>query len=210
MTVPEGRIGAVLSFHDDLLADAESLDQHELNGWGTLEGQTARFNALIRAANYRGGSVVDFGCGTGALLPYLESLGYPFTYLGLDMNPAMLPTTLPATLSAPRSGGFRVIAADTVDFPPADHVFASGIFQFADRADPFYYRRLAGQLFGRCRVALSVNFLSALRDRSAKDPEELYLLPAEAVGLASSLSGRWLLDHSYHPDRGDMTLSIHV
>lgn len=201
MQTPEmtGRIGAVLSFHAELLASADSLGQHELNGWGTPEGQTARFNALARAANYRGGSVVDYGCGTGAMLPYLESLGYPFTYLGLDMNPAILGSN---------AGSFHLIAPDTVDFPTADYVFASGLFQFADRAEPLYYRRLVSQLFGRCRVALSVNFLSGLRDESFKDPDELYLLPADAVSLASSLSGKWLLDHSYHPDRGDMTLSI--
>jgi SAM-dependent methyltransferase len=200
------RIGAVLSFHAGLLAEAESLDQHELNGWGTHEGQAARFDALTRAANYRGGSVVDFGCGTGALKRHLDTLGHPFTYLGLDLNPKML--ELARSLN--EGGDFRRIAPDSVDFPPADYVFASGVFQFADPAEPLYYRRLVEALFRRSRVAMAANFLSALRDDDARDPEELYLLPDDAVDLASSLSGRWLLDHSYHPDRGDLTLSIHA
>lgn len=187
------RIGAITAFHRQLAADGEGPD-----GWGSVEGRTARFDALVRAANYRGGSVVDYGCGTGALRAHLAALGYPFTYLGLDMNPAALP----------HGAQFRPIEPDAVDFPEVDYVFASGVFQFADGDDPHYYRRLVGSFFRRCRVAVAVNFLSALRDDAARDPEELYLSPADAVDLATSLCGRWVLDHSYHPDRGDLTLGI--
>jgi SAM-dependent methyltransferase len=192
------RIAAITAFHDQLAADARP-EGYWLDGWGSADGQRARFDALLRSANYRGGSVVDFGCGTGALREHLAGLGYPFTYLGLDMNADLLPVT----------NEFRLIDFDSVDFPPADYVFASGIFQFADDADPLYYRRLVGSLFERCGIALSVNFLSALRDEAEKDPEELYLTPGEAADLAASLSGRWVLDHSYHPARGDLTLSVH-
>jgi SAM-dependent methyltransferase len=192
------RIAAITAFHDQLAADARP-EGYWLDGWGSADGQRTRFDALLRSARYRGGSVADFGCGTGALREHLAGLGYPFTYLGLDMNADLLPAT----------GEFRLIDFDSVDFPPADYVFASGIFQFADDADPLYYRRLVGSLFERCAIALSVNFLSALRDEAEKDPEELYLTPGEAADLAASLSGRWMLDHSYHPARGDLTLSVH-
>jgi SAM-dependent methyltransferase len=199
------RVDAIRGFHDELLASrqgslASGQDGFWLDGWGSAEGQHARFDALLRSANYHGGSVVDFGCGTGALRAFLAGRGYPFTYLGLDMNPHLLPV----------SGEFRLIDFDAVDFPPADYVFASGVFQFADEGDPLYYRRLVGALFERCSIALSVNFLSAMRDEGEKDPEELYLTPGEAVELAASLSGRWVLDHSYHPARGDLTVSVHA
>lgn len=189
------RIAAITSFHRQLVASRDA-EAYWLDGWGSTEGQRVRFAALVRAADYRGGSVVDYGCGTGALRGYLASLGFPFTYLGLDMNADLIPA------------GANVIEADSVDFPPADYVFASGVFQFADRDEPLYYRRLVGSLFQRCRVAVAVNFLSALRDEAARDPEELYVTPSEAADVASSLSGRWVLDHSYHPDRGDLTVGI--
>jgi SAM-dependent methyltransferase len=200
------RIAAIRSFHEQLSADAPPPDRYWLDGWGSAEGQRVRFDALVRAANYRGGSVVDFGCGTGALREHLAGLGYPFTYLGLDMNPDLLRAARRLT----RNGEFRRIDFDSVDFPPAEYVFASGVFQFADRADPLYYRRLVGSLFERCGTALSVNFLSAMREETEKDPEELYLTPGDAVDLATSLSGRWVLDHSYHPARGDLTIAIHA
>jgi SAM-dependent methyltransferase len=200
------RLAAITSFHDELLAERATHDEYWLNGWGSAEGQHARFAALARATNYRGGSVVDFGCGTGALYRFLATLGYPFTYLGLDLNEPILEIARTS-----RAGGeFRLIEADAVDFPPADYVFASGVFQFFDAADPHYYRELVAALFERCRVALGVNFLSAMRDDAAKDPDELYVLPAEAIDLAASLSGNWMLDHSYHPDKGDMTLGVHA
>ena len=198
------RIGAITSFHDGLWAGRGTNGEYWLNGWGSAEGQRTRFGALARAADYRGGSVVDFGCGTGALLPYLATLGHPFTYLGLDLDERLLKIA-----RTTHSGGeFRSVELDAVDFPPADYVFASGIFQFADPAEPHYYRTLVASLFSRCRIAVAVNFLSAMRDPAARDPEELYVTPAEAAGLASSLSGKWVLDHSYHPDRGDMTLGV--
>ena len=34
-------------------------------------------------------------------------------------------------------------------------------------------------------------------------------LPASRRDLASSLSDRWVLDHSYHPARGDLTIGVH-
>lgn len=193
------RIGAIRAFHAELLA-AGAAEPYWLNGWGSADGQTTRFDALVRASGYHGGSVVDFGCGTGALRSYLAGLGHPFTYLGVDLNPGLLP-------DGPE---FRLIEPDSVDFPTADYVFASGVFQFADPAEPLYYRRLVRSLFGRCRTALAVNFLSALRAEEAKAGDELYLSPGTAADLASSLSGRWVLDHSYHPDRGDLTVAVHV
>jgi len=197
------RIAAITSFHDQLLADARTHGGYWLDGWGSADGQRTRFDALVRSANYRGGSVVDFGCGTGALREHLAGLGYPFTYLGLDMNADLLHVARRGT------GEFRLVDFDSTDFPPADYVFASGIFQFADDADPLYYRGLVASLFERCETAVSVNFLSAMRAETERDPEELYLTPGEAVDLAASLSGRWVLDHSYHPARGDLTVSIH-
>lgn len=199
------RVATVTAFHEQLLGSGRG-EPYWLNGWGSAEGQTARFRALVRSAHYRGGSVVDYGCGTGALRQYLDGLGHPFTYLGVDMDPELLAVARRLT----GSGEFRLIGADTVDFPPADYVFASGIFQFADPAEPLYHHRLTAALFRQCRIAVSVNFLSAGRDGADRDPEELYVSPEEAVGLASSLSGKWVLDHSYHPARGDLTVSVHA
>ncbi len=196
------RVAAITSFHGQLMA-AGAVEPYWLDGWGSADGQRVRFDALVRASDYRGGSVVDYGCGTGALCGYLASLEYPFTYLGLDMNPDLL-----GVHAGAGGGEFRLIEADSIDFPVVDYVFASGIFQFADPDEPLFFRRLVGSFLERCRTAVAVNFLSALRDDAAKDPDELYLSPAEAAGLASSLSDRWVLDHSYHPDRGDLTIGI--
>lgn len=194
------RLGVVASFHNQLVAAGA-----DPNGWGSEEGQRARFAALLRAAGYRGGSVLDYGCGTGALRRHLAEAGHPFTYLGVDMNADLLRVARRET----GSGEFELIAPDSMDVPPADYVFASGVFQFADPIEPTYYQRLVANLFERCRLALSVNFLSALRAEPDRDAEELYITPAEAVNLATSLSGKWVLDHSYHPARGDVTLSVH-
>jgi trans-aconitate methyltransferase len=158
---------------------------------------------MVRAVGYSGGSVVDYGCGTGDLCGYLTSLGTRFSYLGLDMNPGMLERA-----RRTYSFEFAQIEPDETDFPRADYVFASGIFQFRDRDDPDYHVRLLGKLFDRCDVGLAVTFLSAAREEAQMRPDELYMTASAVAERAAALSGRWVLDHSYHPGNGDMTLAI--
>jgi SAM-dependent methyltransferase len=202
---PKGRFATVNDFHYGLLSrnSEGTLPHHYLCGWSSAESQQSRFAALLRAVSFQGGSVVDYGCGTGDLFPYLAKQGYPFRYLGLDMNREMIRVAQQSCV-----GEFRLIVADQVDFTTVDYVFASGIFQFVDNSEPQYYYRLVQALFAKCRSGIAANFLSALRDDSEKHADELYLRPQNVVDMASSISGRWALDHSYHPGRGDMTVGI--
>jgi SAM-dependent methyltransferase len=197
----------VRSFHNALLArnDIAPIPHHHLCGWNSAQGQIARFGALLRAVDYRGGSVVDYGCGTGGLFDFLTFQGYEFRYTGFDMNEGMI-----AVARSTRSADFRVIDIDSDEFAEADYVFASGIFQFSEVIEPNYYQRLMRTLLNKCKIALAANFLSSLRSEPEKRPDELYLHPCDAVQLASSLSSRWTIDHSYHPGRWDMTVGVYV
>jgi SAM-dependent methyltransferase len=201
--VTPDRPQAIRSYHDELLGLTPRTAEfhHAICGWNSAESQEARFAALLRASSFRGGSVVDFGCGSGDLFDYLSKTPYRFTYVGVDLNPNMLAvaqTTYPAT--------FRRIEPDSTRFPGADYVFASGVFQFLDADEPDYYRRLLPALFEKARVALAVNFLSSARPDPDHDDGQLRLDPAGVAGIAASMTSSWLLDHSYHP--GDMTLCL--
>lgn len=198
------RVEAVydLLIEANLVADGE---EFRICGWGSQDSQRARFAALLRSIQFRGGSVVDFGCGTGGLFSFISEQGFDFTYVGVDMNRRMVDFARKR-----HCADFRLIEPDSTDFPVVDYVFASGVFQFADKDDPLYYVRLTRELVSRCRIGAAVNFLSALRAESEKTSDELYLHPLEVADLGASLSSRWVLDHSYHPGQGDMTLGIVV
>ena len=192
-------------FHERLISARPEAEGYYHSGWSSRESQTARFAALLQASKFAGGSVVDYGCGTGDLYGYLAASGLPFEYRGYDQNVDML------TIAKRRYGEafFSEITIDATDFESADYVFASGIFQFRDAGDPLYFQPLARNLFTLSCKALAVTLLSSERDEGNKADDELYFAPNEAIRLAEALSNFWALDHSYHIGNGDMTMGIH-
>lgn len=199
------RADLINRFHETLLSAPSTgeVPHYRLCGWSSAASQRARFDALLSSSRFQGGSVVDYGCGTGDLYESLSRSGHKFTYTGLDQSAHMV-------MRARQTYGdhFAVVGLDEVRFAEADYVFASGIFQFYDVQQPTYHEPLLRALFERCKIGLAANFLSALRPDSEKDPKELYMSPGDIATLASSLSGKWVLDHSYHAGNGDMTVGI--
>lgn len=198
----KSRIDIVLSYHNELLK--KHSETYKISGWGSYDSQRERFKAIIGTAKFSGGTVVDYGCGSGDLYAFLNEEGYQFKYIGLDCNPQMI------DIARERHGDhFAVIQIDEVKFDEVDYVFASGIFQFLDKGFGKYHQSLISKLFDRSKMALAVNFLSSLRATKEKSEIEMYFQPTKIVELAASICDFWCIDHSYHPGAGDMTLALH-
>jgi SAM-dependent methyltransferase len=94
--------------------------------WNSVESQELRFAQLLKVCDrpHERFSVIDYGCGYGALVPYLEGRGYDFVYRGHDLSSAMLQFARASHADPPR--------IDFVDDPSAleraDYTVASGIF----------------------------------------------------------------------------------
>src|SRR5437879_2672015 len=60
--------------------------------WNSAESQELRFVQLLRcvASATEPYSIIDFGCGYGALAEYLIRRGDPVSYLGVDLSAPML------------------------------------------------------------------------------------------------------------------------
>lgn len=198
------RFQLINQFHARLIASGRTLDGYYLSGWSSPQSQSDRFQALLRAAQFEGGSVIDYGCGSGDLFGYLQSSGYAFDYLGLDQNSDMI-----RIAKAKYGARFDVIGLDEVFFSSADYIFCSGVFQFRDSDNPYYYDALIRSLFRQSKRCIAFNVLSANRLKSEMVDEELYFEPREILGVAQATSQLWLLDHSYHPGLGDMTVALH-
>jgi len=92
--------------------------------WNSEESQVLRFTQLARVLPDTGRfSVVDFGCGYGALVPFLKARGSDFDYQGFDISDEMIKR------AGQDLGGDRLrFTASEAELEPADYTLASGIF----------------------------------------------------------------------------------
>jgi SAM-dependent methyltransferase len=192
------RTDAIRSFHAGL--DGPSW---RIAGWGSEALQRIRFEALTRASGYRGGSVLDWGCGPADLYFHLRAMDLPLTYSGVDLDPRMVEL-------ATGRGAPNVAALPPGQAPEGsyDYVFASGIFQFQDPDDPLYYLTILEQAYDISGHATAATFLSAQRPEAARADDELYADPAVLARFAAALTDRWVIDHAYHPQAGDFTVAL--
>jgi len=92
--------------------------------WNSEDSQVLRFVQLARVLPMgERFSIVDYGCGYGALVNFLEASGADFDYQGFDISSNMVEQ---ARLDHGRDG--RRFATNEAELEPADFAVASGIF----------------------------------------------------------------------------------
>jgi len=100
--------------------------------WNSVESQVIRFDQLIRVIDAsQPYSIIDYGCGYGALYEYLRSLNHTFTYQGVDI---LEEAVLRAKELYGRLRNCEFITNEQ-DLVPADFVVESGIFNIKLEAD---------------------------------------------------------------------------
>jgi SAM-dependent methyltransferase len=112
----------------------ERLDAHGTSArgadWNSDAAQEARFDQLLKvldpAAPF---SILDYGCGTGALADYLARKGFQAEYVGYDIVEKAIEAARVHHSGKPG----RTFTAQEGELPVCDYVLASGIFNF--RAD---------------------------------------------------------------------------
>jgi SAM-dependent methyltransferase len=94
--------------------------------WNSRESQELRFDQLLHVlGNDREFSLVDYGCGYGALAGYLTAhRGAGVRYVGFDISEAMVTTAEEIHLGLP---DIR-FTSDERSLAPADYAIASGVF----------------------------------------------------------------------------------
>jgi SAM-dependent methyltransferase len=101
--------------------------------WNSESSQEIRFEQLIKICDSSTPfSILDYGCGYGALADYLAAKGLQANYFGFDIVEKMLVTA--REHHAGKSN--RTFISDQRLLPVCDYVVASGIFNY--RADISY------------------------------------------------------------------------
>ncbi len=131
----EGSISEkVLSDHDSYYAP--KLAQHGATSlgvdWNSEERQRLSFSKLVELIDGSSPfSIIDFGCGYGALLPYLKGRGWSFDYTGVDILERMVESAR-AAHGETSSQRFRPPGDD---LGPADYLIACGVLNLKLQVD---------------------------------------------------------------------------
>lgn len=93
--------------------------------WNTAESQELRFTKLLSVCDTaRDGSILDFGCGYGALAARLRREGYTGEYVGYDLSREMVQAATAEHRALPRCR----FTSDAATLRAAAYTLASGIF----------------------------------------------------------------------------------
>jgi SAM-dependent methyltransferase len=182
MSDPE-LIEAVASYYDGKLAEHGPTPAGV--DWNGGDGQQLRFDQLL--AVIRPGDVpftlIDYGCGYGALLDRLVERWPDVRYVGLDVAPGMLREARRRHANRPRASFAPIDAA----IAPVDFTVASGVFNVRLDHDVDRWRAhvlaTLDRMVALSRKGIAFNALTAHADGHLVRPDLFYADPG------------WLLDH---------------
>jgi SAM-dependent methyltransferase len=92
--------------------------------WNSDMAQRIRFDQLLKLIEMQSFSLLDYGCGYGALVDYLMLKGFDARYLGFDM----LEKAIEIAREAHRGQTNATFFSSKEQLPVCDYVVASGIF----------------------------------------------------------------------------------
>ena len=171
--------------------------------WSSAESQAMRFDRLLELlppAQVADPpvSLIDYGCGYGALADYLAARGVALRYLGFDVSVDMIA----AAESRHGSTSARSYTADAGTLRPADFVMASGIFNVkldhpADVWRAYVWDTIA-TLSRLSTRGFAFNMLSMCSDADKRRDDLFYMDPGEALnGCLQLFPRRVTLLHDY-------------
>jgi SAM-dependent methyltransferase len=138
---------------------------HQGADWNSSESQLLRFEQFMRIIpRDEHVSVLDYGCGYGALAPYLEAAGVDLDYTGYDIAEEMVASARELASGRPRWSFTSV----RDELAPADFTLASGIFNVRVGTDDQRWREYTletiSELAALSRRGLGFNMLTGYSD----------------------------------------------
>jgi SAM-dependent methyltransferase len=167
--------------------------------WNSEESQYIRFRELARLwGGQPDASIVDYGCGYGALAVWLRTRGHSGPYLGFDVSEAMT-TAARAQTAALAECRFT---SDRASVAVADYAIASGIFNVKLAIDGARWREyvLAGiaDLAALGRRGFAFNVLTAYSDPDKRRADLYYADPVDLFEHCRHAYSRFVsLIHDY-------------
>jgi SAM-dependent methyltransferase len=133
--------------------------------WNGEESQNIRFDQILKViGNNTSFSILDYGCGYGALADYLEIKGFNVEYYGFDILEAAIEVARKAHQGKTR----HTFTFDKASLPVCDYTVSSGIFNFRgeNSFEAWTEHMLAAlhEFNSLSRLGFSSNFLTKYSD----------------------------------------------
>ncbi len=145
--------------------------------WNSESSQNIRFDQLLKVIETSSFSLLDYGCGYGALADYLALKGFDAEYYGFDILESAIETARAAHQGKLR----RTFFFDRSELSKYDYVVASGIFNFRGEQsfeDWTEYTLETLREFNRISErGFSSNFLTKYSDADKMRPDLYYADP---------------------------------
>jgi SAM-dependent methyltransferase len=156
--------------------------------WNSEWSQELRFDQLLRLA---GGeepfSLIDYGCGYGALAGYVRGLGLPCEYRGFDLSHAMVE-------HARAAHPWATFVTREEELGPADLCVASGVFNVRLDVGRSAWREYVIETIHRMdalsRHGLAFNMLTSYSDPDRMRADLYYADPCELFDFCKRELGR--------------------
>ena len=167
--------------------------------WNSETSQNLRFDQLVKVVESTAFSILDYGCGYGALADYLATKGYEAEYYGFDILESAIETARSAHADKPR----RTFFTDTSQLPNCDYTVASGIFNVrGEESFDDWTEYVVGVLNEFNRLSLrgfASNFLTKYSDTDKMRSDLYYADPLFLFDYCKqNFSKNVALLHDYH------------
>ena len=145
--------------------------------WNSDTSQNLRFDQLLKIVDAKSFSILDYGCGYGALADYLTLQGLDADYYGYDILESAIETARTAHAGKAR----RSFSYEIAKLPICDYVVASGIFNFRGEQSfedwTEYTLSVLDEMNRLSRSGFSSNFLTKYSDADRMRPDLYYADP---------------------------------
>jgi SAM-dependent methyltransferase len=145
--------------------------------WNSEASQKVRFDQLLKVVEIPKFSILDYGCGYGALADYLVEKGFEVEYFGFDILESAIQMARQIHAGKPQ----RTFFSATANLSEVDYLVASGIFNVCcDKSfDTWteYVVSMLEQFNFLSRKGFSCNFLTKYSDADRMRPDLYYADP---------------------------------
>jgi SAM-dependent methyltransferase len=179
----------------------EKGDTPEGVGWTQPNQAPIRYKVMLEVIKKYPTSILDFGCGTAALLDYIKILGVrDIVYYGIDILPESISI---ATKKHPEA---KIVCADIIRNDellqgcPAEYAIINGLFTYKYNSSFEemweFLQVIMGKLFHHASKGLAINLMSKAVDWERDD---LFHMPVGTITdfITKNLTRHYVIRHDY-------------